>query len=777
MSKTIFNLSLGNIKNNKKHYIIVSLIIFITSLFMFGYMMINDNQYQLEKVSNEDKYGSWYVRISNIDDMSKKLLENYISDMKKDLRKDLKYGYIRYQGKVKDYSIASLDDEIYDLYRISFLDGQKMIKDNEVLVSKKYSQRESIYVGDHVLLNKQYYQVVGIVESQNENLPDIITQQKDFISLDYYSNMELPRHVEKGYSCLMYKDENGKKNRWYLSYEYNPYGYDHNIRNSKGNDASQYAYFYTKIGICICFLLFVLTSSSLRKRTKEMSLLRGIGMTTWQMIDMVIIEHILTCVLSMILGIFASIGISSVFMYYQSFYYHYFMFSLNLPLLILSMIILMAFIFISIILPIYSSSQNALSGSFDSYRFKYIQVRYKKLHKQSLSYLSLRELIVNKKMNISFFIIVIVISMYGIAGLYKNHPMIITNNNTQKYAEVFFDNPQDSHMFNDYFQDNTFVFPYTHLEMGIQAKIQNLKTQLYEIGKYDKQFINENNIEGRLPQNSHELIVGKGNMITLTDDDYQDISINESLATIDDKEYTVKEWITESDQGLETITSVTIQVEQMKIGEKIELNGEEYSIVGIYNMDNLSIEAPPFLLLYDLDFNNLTKKTVLYYGQHHFSPTEINEVKEFFLKYHIDEDNYYIDDSDITMIDYNDFELSIGTISLIFLFASILMIFLNYNHIENNYRDYELYHILGMSYDEIKKKQLWKVIYMFIFTVIPVLLFFLIYISNSFDHYFPIGQVALILCSILCFYFIIYMIPLYIVLKNKMKQELRIGDE
>lgn len=770
MNKTIFNLAIENIKSNKKHYVIVSIITFIASLFMFGFMMINDNQYQLEKEFNEDKYGSWYVRISNIDEMSKKLLENYISDMKKDLRKDLKYGYIRYQGKIKDYSIASLDDEIYDLYRISFLDGQKMINDNEILVSKKYSQRECIYVGDHVLLNKQFYKVVGIVESQNENLPDIITQQKDFISLDYYSNMELPRHVKKGYSCLMYKDEEGKKNEWYLSYEYNPYGYDHNIRNSKGNVASQYAYFYTKIGICICFLLFVLTSSSLRKRTKEMALLRGIGMTTWQMIDMVIIEHFLTCVLSMISGIFASIGISGVFMYYQSFYYHYFIFSINLPLLVLSMIIFMFFIFISIILPIYSSSQSALSGSFDSYQFKYIQVRYKKLHKQSLNYLSLRELIVNKKMNISFFIFVLVISMYGIAGLYKKHPMFITNNNTQKYTEVFFDNPQDIHNFYDYFQDNTVIFPYTHIEMGIQAKIQNLKTQFYEIGKYDKQFINEDNIEGRIPQNSHELIVGKGNMITLTNDDYQDISINESLATINGKEYNSKDFCIENSQGLETITSVTIQIDQMKIGEKIELNDEEYSIVGIYDMDNLSIAAPPLLLLYDLDFNNLTKETVLYYGQHHFSPVEINEVRYFFIKYNIDEDNYYIDDSDVIMIDYNDFELSIGTISLIFLFGSILMIFLNYNHIENNYRDYQLYHILGMSYDEIKKKQLWKVIYMFIFTVIPVLLFFMIYIVNSFDHYIPIFQMVCMIIFIYIFYYIIYQIPIHIVLYHHRKR-------
>ena len=32
----------------------------------------------------------------------------------------------------------------------------------------------------------------------------------------------------------------------------------------------------------------------------------------------------------------------------------------------------------------------------------------------------------------------------------------------------------------------------------------------------------------------------------------------------------------------------------------------------------------------------------------------------------------------------------------------ILMMFLNYNHIENNYQDYLMYHIIGLSYREIK---------------------------------------------------------------------------
>ena len=150
-------------------------------------------------------------------------------------------------------------------------------------------------------------------------------------------------------------------------------------------------------------------------------------------------------------------------------------------------------------------------------------------------------------------------------------------------------------------------------------------------------------------------------------------------------------------------------------------------------------------------------------------------VRSFMEKYD-DIDLYTSYEDDFKGI-FDDLYIQGEYLAVIIVVAIIMSILFNYNQIENHYQDYQLYHILGMSYQEIKKKQLWKAIHMFVFSSIPLVLYLFILIISSVDHYFPIGQITLILCSILCFYFIIYMIPLYIVLKNKMKQELRIGDE
>ena len=67
----------------------------------------------------------------------------------------------------------------------------------------------------------------------------------------------------------------------------------------------------------------------------------------------------------------------------------------------------------------------------------------------------------------------------------------------------------------------------------------------------------------------------------------------------------------------------------------------------------------------------------------------------------------------------------------------ILMMFLNYNHIENNYQDYLMYHIIGLSYREIKIKQVWKSIKMFLYTLIPCGFYELIFIKRKYRSLFP----------------------------------------
>ena len=107
----------------------------------------------------------------------------------------------------------------------------------------------------------------------------------------------------------------------------------------------------------------------------------------------------------------------------------------------------------------------------------------------------------------------------------------------------------------------------------------------------------------------------------------------------------------------------------------------------------------------------------------------------------------------------------------------ILMMFLNYNHIENNYQDYLMYHIIGLSYREIKIKQVWKSIKMFLYTLIPCGFYELILLRGSIDHYFPIAQLILLIVIIFLVYLCVYNIPLLIVLKAHQNEEIRKEDD
>ena len=135
---------------------------------------------------------------------------------------------------------------------------------------------------------------------------------------------------------------------------------------------------------------------------KEMALYRGIGMTTNQLMMMVMQENILISFLSILIGLLIGVCVSLGYLYLQSKTYHTFIYQISFKEILFLVLVLMSCIFITVLIPIYSSSKNALAGTFDSKKFNYIQVRYKKLKKQTLASLATRELWANKRMNILF---------------------------------------------------------------------------------------------------------------------------------------------------------------------------------------------------------------------------------------------------------------------------------------------------------------------------------------------------------------------------------------
>ena len=216
-----------------------------------------------------------------------------------------------------------------------------------------------------------------------------------------------------------------------IHYDYNPYGYDHNEIHNQVEKATNQLQQTFEFIIITLFVLFALTSTSLKKRMKEMALYRGIGMTTNQLMMMVMQENMLISFFSILIGLLIGVCVSLGYLYLQSKTYHTFIYQISFKEILFLVLVLMSCTFITILIPVYSSSKNALIGIFDSKKFNYIQVRYKKLKKQTLASLATRELWVNKRMNICFYVFVLILSLYGLVYFYQGHPIQTKDQNEQ----------------------------------------------------------------------------------------------------------------------------------------------------------------------------------------------------------------------------------------------------------------------------------------------------------------------------------------------------------
>ena len=167
-----------------------------------------------------------------------------------------------------------------------------------------------------------------------------------------------------------------------------------------------------------------------------------------------------------------------------------------------------------------------------------------------------------------------------------------------------------------------------------------------------------------------------------------------------------------------------------------------------------------------------------YYSGYHWYPIKDVIKVEKFMKKHYEARVYEMVTSDELSVSlFSTLNIPKHLLILALAVGFILMMFLNYNHIENNYQDYLMYHIIGLSYREIKIKQVWKSIKMFLYTLIPCGFYELILLRGSIDHYFPIAQLILLIVIIFLVYLCVYNIPLLIVLKAHQNEEIRKEDD
>ena len=561
-----------------------------------------------------------------------------------------------------------------------------------------------------------------------------------------------------------------------IHYDYNPYGYDQNEIHNQVEKATKQLQQTFEFIIITLFILFALTSSSLKKRMKEMALYRGIGMTTNQLMLMVIQENMLISFLSILIGLLIGVCVSLGYLYLQSKTYHTFIYQISFKEILFLVLVLMSCIFITILIPIYSSSKNALAGTFDSKKFNYIQVRYKKLKKQTLVSLATRELRANKRMNICFYVFVFILSLYGLVYFYQGHPIQTKDQNEQSQVELIMATQKEANLFLKEFSQNDIIINHHYIDEGITMTYREIPQSVYKLCQLYYYQSNKDDLKGRFPQKSHEIVVGNHfNHVILSKEWYPNLKVEANQVTFKGKKYRVESSTSShDDQGnyLED-DNYGIALDEVKLNEKVIIAGEEYTIVGINENEYYN---DSMIYMFEDDLKRFNTSDEYYSGYHWYPIKDVIKVEKFMKKHYKARVYEMVTSDELSVSLFSTLNIPKHLLILALAVGFILMMFLNYNHIENNYQDYLMYHIIGLSYREIKIKQVWKSIKMFLYTLIPCSFYELILLRGSIDHYFPIAQLMLLVGIIFLVYLCVYNIPLLIVLKAHQNEEIRKED-
>lgn len=767
MNKTLYQLAYRNIKKHKKHYTFMIVFIFFITIFFHCFTIVQESSYLARKQYNEEHYGMWYGSItinngSGDDRKEKELIEDYI----KTHQSDVHYGYWYNQGVLEDnVNVGYMDKDALELSHTLLKQGRLAQKDNEIMLDKNYLKKNKYQLNQKVKLsiknNLKEYTIVGIVEKSQDIFPDIYTANNQFGKITLLFDQSLGDvYKENGEMMMNIDDPVYGFYRLYL----NLYGYDHKPLVQQRILLQMNTLIFVE-GMIICMLvLFAMTSTSLKNRTKEFALLRGIGMTTKQLVLMLFYENVMSGFIAIIVGTLVSpiisYGITYIFVP-KEFNFH---FEADMMKILLNMIMILIGIIISSLYPAFHSSKTALSGSFDSQSFQYIQIRYRKLKKQNNWRLAMREMRVYKKMTIFLFFIFglcsyMIMTQTMPRYVYKKtsfdafHYISWTTENDKKVIQELKNNQLD----NDYQiiskrfhgkakhrHDDEEFKEYNDDNIGLNL-LDNIK--LFE----------DCPIEGRLPEKPNEALINGIEMLS------------------DVKSKELENGMTESE---------TIKEVELKVNDTLNIKGKDIKIVGIvlpievvklkrqegmfsaslWKSDSFGLYVMPEIYSF-LESKN-SYETVRHYRFYKTDDEKkeiINRLENNGLFYYNDSDGIFDEGKELLNIFV---DIPISTLVTGIILSIIVCYFLNKNETMNNMNDYALYRLIGMSKKDILNKQLCKAMIMTL--CVLGFEFFWVCIYSMFMYMFvvPIKEIVISLLGTIIISILVYCLPLVSLLKN-----------
>lgn len=738
MNQTLHQLAYRNIHKYKKHYLFVGIMIFVVSMIFMSVVLGYSNYYRVKKHYNQEHYGTWYSYM-DLTGYSEKIFDDileYVQNSK------LHYGLWYDQGIQNEYLIGSMDKQLYDMCRIKLKEGKYPAKDNEIAISH---QIDAYKLHDTVSLQfdgkTKEYTVVGIVEKSQDLFPDIYTFQKIsdkcYLVLDTVLGHGTPE-TEYSFYIDPYDESTG------IVYKpvFNPFGYSSGSFGVFQQASTQLLLLLEALALIIVVLITI-TSTSLKRRSNEFALLRGIGMTTRQLFVMVFYENLFTIFMSLFMGALLSFGIVYVMMLYFQSVYHYFYYQVDIPTFLFYFVVLLAILIVATIFPIFNSAKYSLSGTFDAKRFQYIQVRYKKLKKQTLYRLALRELKVSKK--ITFFMIGCFVFISTVF-IFLNVDFESANADYIQSFEYYVNYTLDKENLEEAYQIPD-ISIYHQKKVNSQIDYKSHKgidsyTTLISIDNIMDIDDIENSISGSMPKNENEILIRS------------------------DYEVVINHYISEYHTHVESL-------EPIQIGDVITLDGIDLKVVG--KLDTIN----PFLdmIVMPETFNKFTDKDIYFiYDVFKTRKNQAEYINKLVQYPFIEREKIYGVDMGEQGVQSQQFEFDNSLFVLPICAFLVFSYFLNKSDMMNHIRDYRLYSLIGMTHNELLRKQFLKAMHISIITFI-ILVFFSLMNSISYGGtYVPIKIIIVESIVVLICSSIIYCLPLYSIIKSNFVGSLN-GDE
>lgn len=823
-----WKLAIKNIQKYWRHYGIILLLVSGTIGGMLGYLLVNETKVNSLEHYEIEHYGSWFVSIEKdrLDELLAMPIQRFdvmINDTypttleeiwkeRTTLSDNYHHTVIYRNGLYDNDLVGYIPEADYDLFALHVLEGKTAPGDGEVLISTTYQESHLLKMGDTLHLDvdgSHDYQIVGIFENHNDTLPVIMTNLQTGTPV-YYANNTVARYeyTTQAY-CLPYAASQVAMSYVPVDYEVNPNGVDANKENSSISKGIKDIALYMEVVVMLAIVVAVLTATSAKRRGKEYALLRGIGATTGQLMNMVTKENVIIVFLATLIG--CSGGYGYLMMYAKNHSYLYggtYLMDFDVTRAVIYVLSLDFVTCLVALLPVRSNAQSALSGAFEGGEEPLIRIRQRKRLRQTPYRLAQRQLETYSRLAWIFTVLVLGASVF--ASVYMVQDMENAGERGIVYAAYSrdFESEEEYQTFVSLLPDdaNTHVEPYFWTDNKM-------------IAPYDAMYISRGGIfEGRLLENPNEVIipstVEKVTLFTFEDhpnmytSTLEEFGLPEALY-VDGIEY--RNYFTYSIDG--EVVGYNVR-EDYQLGETvhIEINGvsHDFEIVGIvspsyevkYYDESSSVEIQKlsrrnynrfygrgqlqFRNLYFIDesvFNEYANTGVeMMYLSHTIIKNDDVALLKNKLQTTFDwpyaEDYEFIGagqarTSQGAYLDLTQFSPAMFIVPVII--GMVVCFFLTLNTMLNTIKDYALFNLIGMTKGSLLERQFWMAFIMSLRSYIFFGCYYMMLIIGFSKMLQPLQLLGGALV-IFAFYLIVYCVPMIYILntdllENYMSQE------